>query len=125
MTKTDLEELRRVLRRGWSLETSSQWLPDNPARGHRGHSARALPNPRGLRRLSLGIRIATLATVQTCCPQSRSADSRQASKPRWSCGGSGSWSSGFIPEQAETIVLRPTPDAEPAAHVVGRIAPTQ
>ena len=32
---------------------------------------------------------------------------------------------GFIPEQAETIVLRPTPDVEPGAHVVGRIAPTR
>ena len=30
---------------------------------------------------------------------------------------------GFIPEQAETIVLRPTPDVELGAHVVGRIAP--
>jgi broad specificity phosphatase PhoE len=32
---------------------------------------------------------------------------------------------GFIPEQAEIIVLRPTPDVEPGAHVVGRIAPTR
>jgi phosphohistidine phosphatase SixA len=30
---------------------------------------------------------------------------------------------GMIPEQAETIVLRPTPGVEPGAHVVGRIAP--
>jgi broad specificity phosphatase PhoE len=30
---------------------------------------------------------------------------------------------GFIPEQAETIVLRPTPDVELGAHVAGRIAP--
>jgi len=30
---------------------------------------------------------------------------------------------GFIPEQAEVIVLRPTPGVEPGAHVVGRIAP--
>jgi len=30
---------------------------------------------------------------------------------------------GFISEQAETIVLRPTPDVELGAHVVGRIAP--
>ena len=30
---------------------------------------------------------------------------------------------GMIPEQAETIVLKPTPGVEPGAHVVGRIAP--
>jgi broad specificity phosphatase PhoE len=30
---------------------------------------------------------------------------------------------GMIPEQAETIVLRPPPGVEPGAHVVGRIAP--
>jgi len=30
---------------------------------------------------------------------------------------------GFIPEQAETIVLRPTPDVEPGADMVGRIVP--
>jgi phosphohistidine phosphatase SixA len=30
---------------------------------------------------------------------------------------------GMISEQAETIVLRPTPGVEPSAHVVGRIAP--
>ena len=30
---------------------------------------------------------------------------------------------GFLPEQAEIIVLRPTPGVEPGAHVVGRIAP--
>jgi phosphohistidine phosphatase SixA len=30
---------------------------------------------------------------------------------------------GMISEQAETIVLRPTPGVEPGAHVVGRIAP--
>jgi hypothetical protein len=30
---------------------------------------------------------------------------------------------GMIPEQAETIVLRPTPGVEPSAHLVGRIAP--
>ena len=33
MTKDDLNEFRRVLRRCWSLETSPQWLPENPARG--------------------------------------------------------------------------------------------
>lgn len=33
MTKADLDEFRSVLHRCWSLETSSQWLPDNPARG--------------------------------------------------------------------------------------------
>jgi phosphohistidine phosphatase SixA len=30
---------------------------------------------------------------------------------------------GVIPEQAETVVLRPTPGVEPGAQVVGRIAP--
>ena len=30
---------------------------------------------------------------------------------------------GMIPEQAETIVLKPTPGVEPGVHVVGRIAP--
>jgi hypothetical protein len=29
---------------------------------------------------------------------------------------------GIIPDQAEVVVLRPTPGIEPAAHVVGRIA---
>ena len=33
MTSTDLNEFRAVLRCCWSVETSSQWLPDNPARG--------------------------------------------------------------------------------------------
>ena len=33
MTKDVLDEFRRVLRRSWSLETSPQWLPENPARG--------------------------------------------------------------------------------------------
>ena len=33
MTKTDLEEFHGVLRRCWSVETSPQWLPKNPARG--------------------------------------------------------------------------------------------
>jgi len=32
---------------------------------------------------------------------------------------------GIIPDQAETVVLRPTPGIEPGAHVVGRIAPPQ
>jgi len=32
---------------------------------------------------------------------------------------------GTIPDQAETVVLRPTPGIEPGAHVVGRIAPPQ
>ena len=34
MTTDDLDdEFRRVLRRCWSLESSSQWSPENPARG--------------------------------------------------------------------------------------------
>src|SRR6266498_3956369 len=32
---------------------------------------------------------------------------------------------GIIPDQAETVVLRPTPGIEPGAHVVGRITPPQ
>ena len=32
---------------------------------------------------------------------------------------------GIIPDQAETVVLRPPPGIEPGAHVVGRIAPPQ
>jgi len=32
---------------------------------------------------------------------------------------------GIIPDQAETVVLRPTPGIEPGAQVVGRIAPPQ
>jgi len=32
---------------------------------------------------------------------------------------------GIIPDQAETVVLRPTPGIEPGAHVVGRIVPPQ
>jgi len=32
---------------------------------------------------------------------------------------------GIIPDQAETLVLRPTPGIEPGASVVGRIAPPQ
>ena len=32
---------------------------------------------------------------------------------------------GIIPEQAEIVVLRPTPGIEPGVHVVGRIAPPQ
>ena len=33
MTSADLNEFRAVLRRCWSVETSPQWLPENPARG--------------------------------------------------------------------------------------------
>jgi hypothetical protein len=33
MTKDDPNELRRAIRRCWSLETSPQWTPENPARG--------------------------------------------------------------------------------------------
>ena len=33
MTKADLDTLRGVLRRCWTVDTSSQWLPENPARG--------------------------------------------------------------------------------------------
>jgi hypothetical protein len=33
MTKSDLDEFHGVLRRCWSVETSPQWLPENPARG--------------------------------------------------------------------------------------------
>ena len=33
MTEADLNEFRWVLRRCWSVETSSLWLPENPARG--------------------------------------------------------------------------------------------
>ena len=33
MAKSDLQEFRGVLRHCWSLETSSRWLPENPARG--------------------------------------------------------------------------------------------
>ncbi len=33
MTETDLNSFRSLLRRCWSVETSPQWLPDNPARG--------------------------------------------------------------------------------------------
>ena len=33
MITDDLDEFRRVLRRSWSLKTSPQWLPENPARG--------------------------------------------------------------------------------------------
>ena len=32
---------------------------------------------------------------------------------------------GIIPDQAETVVLRPTPGIEPGAHIVGRITPPQ
>jgi len=32
---------------------------------------------------------------------------------------------GIIPDQAETVVLKPTPGIEPGAYVVGRIAPTE
>jgi hypothetical protein len=33
MSLTDLDGFGGVLRRCWSLDTSSQWLPENPARG--------------------------------------------------------------------------------------------
>ena len=33
MTSADLNEFRDVLRQCWSVESSPQWLPDNPARG--------------------------------------------------------------------------------------------
>jgi hypothetical protein len=33
MTKADLNEFRGALRRCWSVETSPQWLSENPARG--------------------------------------------------------------------------------------------
>jgi hypothetical protein len=33
MPPIDLDGFGGVLRRCWSLETSSQWLPENPARG--------------------------------------------------------------------------------------------
>ena len=33
MTDADFDEFHRILRRCWSVETSPQWLPENPARG--------------------------------------------------------------------------------------------
>jgi len=33
MTEADMNEFRETLRRSWSSESSSLWLPENPARG--------------------------------------------------------------------------------------------